>query len=235
MIIKIHKVVQQMKKNKVLGYIILAIAFALFNLIAFIIPIDRLAAFWTVYSFTVVAFVAQIAVWAVAFRRADTLRSKFLGFPIIRIGAVYLIIQLIAFAVFLALPSAPYWIPLIVCALILGIAAICLITTEVGRDEIVRVDEKVSQKTSFIAELGVKVQLLAESEKDPAIRFSLTDLAENIRFSDPMSAESLYSLEADIGEKISALKTADRGSLVANIDEIQKLLSERNNRCKALK
>lgn len=136
-----------MRKNKGMTYAVLGIAFVLFNVIAFAIPTVKTSTFWVAYVFTAVAFISQIAIWKFAFKGADTLKSKFLGIPLISVGITYLIIQLIAFAIFMALPLTASWIAIVVCALILGISGICLIGTETGREEINRVEEKVEKKS----------------------------------------------------------------------------------------
>ena len=56
-----------MKNNKLMSYLALGIVFALFNVIAFVIPTNKTATFWTAYVFTVVAFLLQLLVWKVAF------------------------------------------------------------------------------------------------------------------------------------------------------------------------
>ena len=224
-----------MSKNKKLGYIILGIAFVLFNVIAFAVPTDKTSVFWIAYVFTVVAFVAQITVWNLALRKAETLKSKFLGLPIIHVGVVYLIIQLIAFGVFLALPWIANWIPIIACAVILGISGICLITTEVGREEVARVEEKVLRKVSTIKGLHVDVELIAEVQTGATIKEALEALAEKIKYSDPMSDESLTSIEDEISAKITALKTQPTVDTLALVKQIEMLLLERNKKSKLLK
>ena len=89
-----------MKKNSSKGYVILGILFVLVSVIAFAVPLAKTAAFWISYAFTVIAFAAQIVIWKAALGRAESLKSKFLGFPVVHIGMVYLVVQIIAFAVF---------------------------------------------------------------------------------------------------------------------------------------
>lgn len=122
-----------MKKNSSKGYVILGILFALVSVIAFAVPSAKTAAFGISYAFTVVAFAAQIVIWKSALGRAEPLKSKFLGFPIVHIGIVYLVVQVIAFAVFLFIPTLPVWSAVVACAAIAGVFAVCLITSDVGR------------------------------------------------------------------------------------------------------
>lgn len=155
-----------MKKNKGMAYAVFGIAFVLFNVIAFAIPTVKTTTFWVAYVFAVITFILQIAVWKFAFGGADTLKSKFLGIPLISVGITYLIVQLIAFAVFMVLPLTASWIAIVVCALILGISAICLIGTETGIEEINHVEEKVEKKVFYIKSLQVDIEILANAETD---------------------------------------------------------------------
>lgn len=218
-----------MKKNTKLAYAVLGIVFILFNVIAFAVPTDKTITFWIAYAFTFVAFVLQIGIWNAAF----TLKSKFLGIPIIYVGIVYLVLQLIAFAVFMIFPLIPSWIVVIACALVLGISAICLISADVARDEVNRAEEKVNQKVFYIRELQADVEMLAEQEQNSKIKTGLTKLAEKIRFSDPMSDEQLSDLDSKISTKVAELKTVS--SKLEIITELNSLLDERNKNCKILK
>lgn len=224
-----------MKKNSKCGYLILAIAFILFNIIAFAIPTAKTLTFWVAYAFTAIAFIAQAIIWNKVFSCAVTLKSKFLGFPIVHIGIVYLIIQLIVFVVFMTLPLSPVWIAIVVSALICGIAAICMITTNVGRKEIDRVEEKVQEKTGFIKLIQADVDCLYEAETDPIIKSAYMNLSEKIRFSDPMSSDSLSNIEHQITLNIDQLKNVDNDSRMELIRKIMQLVTERNVKCKILK
>ena len=101
------------EENTKRAYIILGVVFILFNVIAFAVPTAKTATFWIAYAFTVIAFALQIGTWSAVFKADDTLKSKFLGIPIIHIGIVYLAFQLIAFAVFMVFPLIPSWITVI--------------------------------------------------------------------------------------------------------------------------
>lgn len=68
------------------------------------------ATFWVAYVFTTIAFASQIAIWKFAFKGTDALKSKFLGIPLISVGITYLIMQILAFAVFMAFQLLASWI-----------------------------------------------------------------------------------------------------------------------------
>ena len=222
-----------MKKRSLKGYVILAILFVLVSVIAFAVPSAKTAAFWISYAFTVIAFAAQIIIWKAALGRTESLKSKFLGLPVVHIGIVYLVVQIIAFAVFLFIPALPIWSAVVTCVVIAGISAACMIASDVGRSEIERVSAKVREKAFYIKQLQVDVELLADAETDTATKSALTQLAEKIRYSDPMSDEQIVDIEERITEKIAELKaSADKAKI---INEINSLLDERNRKCKILK
>ncbi len=221
-------------KNSKYGYLILALALVLISVIVFVLPTEKNAVFWLSYCFTILAFGIQIVVWNNTLGKSETLKSKFLGFPIIHISFVYLIIQIVSFGVFVATSTiVPIWAAIIVSALILCIALICMITAEIGKEEITKVEQKVQKKVFTLKSLQVDVEMLASSEKDDTIKNALIKLAEKIKYSDPMSSEELEPLEQDISEKISQLKTSDKS--IELIDEINRLITKRNAKCKILK
>lgn len=222
-----------MKKNSTKGYVLLGILFALVSIIAFAVPTAKTATFWIAYVFTAAAFAAQIGIWKTALGKEGTLKSKFLGFPIVHIGIVYAIIQVIAFAVFLFAPTLPTWSAIVVCPIIAGLSAVCMISADAGRNEIERVEAKVQKKVFYIRERQADIELLADNESDAAVKTALTQLAEKIRFSDPMSNEQLADLENKISIKAAELKTAS--SKLEIITELNSLLDERNKKCKILK
>lgn len=222
-----------MKKNSTKGYVILGILFALVSIIAFAAPTAKTATVWIAYVFTAAAFVAQIGIWKAALGKEETLKSKFLGFPVVHIGIVYAVIQVIAFAVFMFVPTLPAWSAIVVCSVIAGISAVCMISADAGRNEIERVEAKIQKKVFYIRELQADVELLADNENDVAVKTALLQLAEKIRFSDPMSSEQLADLESKISTKFAELKTTL--SKLEIITELNSLLDERNKKCKILK
>ena len=219
-----------MKKNSTKGYVILGILFALVSIVAFAVPTVKTSTFWIAYVFTVAAFAAQIGIWKTALGKEETLKSKFLGFPVVHIGIVYAAIQVIAFAVFMFVPTLPAWSAIVVCSVIASVSAVCMISADAGRNEIERVEAKVQKNVFYIRELQADIELLADNESDAAVKTALTQLAEKIRYSDPMSNEQLADLENKISTKVAELKTAS--SKLEIIPELNSLLDERNKNVK---
>lgn len=222
-----------MRKSQIKGYIILGLLFVLVSTIAFVIPTIKSATFWFSYIFTIVAFFAQIAIWKISFNNSKPLKSIFWQLPVIYIAIAYLVVQVLAFFIFTITPTIPTWISIVVCIMIAAISCICIVVADIGKDKIEEVENYVQKKALYIRKLQADVELLADNESNDDIRTRLTQLAEKIRYSDPISNEQLESLEDKISSMISELKTTP--DKLATITEISKLLDERNKKCKILK
>ena len=221
-----------MKKNSVKGYALIGIIFIIITVVSLAIPTSKNAAFWIAYIFTVVALAAQIVLWKRTFGHKE-LKSKFLGFPIVHIGIVYLIAQVAVLFVFVFAEKLPAWSALVTCTVIAAMAAIFMIAADVGRTEIEKVEQKVQGKVFYIKNLQVDIEILASAEKDTKIKEQLEQLAEKIRFSDPMSNEQLAPLEERIAIAVESLKSSD--DKLEIINQLNKLIDERNKKVETLK
>ncbi len=204
------------------------------SVIAFVLPTEKTNIFWITYAFTVIAYLAQILIWKTALGKAETLNSKFFGFPVINVGLIYLLIQTVAFIIVVVFSDIiPGWVIITTCSLIFGITAIIIISTQIGKTEAVNVEHRIQKKVSFIKNLQVDIETLIYDEKDEDLKESLTGLAKKLRYCDPMSSDVLESIENKIFEKVQRLKSTDnKGQLIV---EINSLVNERNAKCKILK
>ena len=107
------------------------------------------------------------------------------------------------------------------------------VMADVGRTEIERVEQKIQGKVFYIKNLQVDIEILASAEKDTKTKEQLEQLAEKIRFSDPMSNEQLAVLEDKISLAVENLKSSDDKMKI--IEDLNLLLDERNRKCKILK
>ncbi len=219
-------------KNKT-PYIVIAILFVIYNVIVFVIPTTKTSAFWICYAFTVISFAVQAYVWYATIGKKQDLKSKLLGSSITYISAVYLAIQFVAFLIFMFVSSAPNWCAILVCVMILGISAVCMITTNAGTEMITVTENKVAVKRQFIKDLQIEVEMLAETETDSEIKLKLTELAKKIRLSDPMSDPSLADLENEMSIKVASIDhSTDKSAAIA---EVERLLLKRNKKVIAFK
>jgi hypothetical protein len=221
--------------------LILLIIYAVFNLLVFIIPFQRDGAFWVAYGFASFTILAQALVDWVAFRNADTLKRVFMGIPIIKISFRCMVAQLGLCGLFMLLSvwlNIPSWIPVIPCLIILAFATVAVIKADWAREIIEKIDVKSAAESRFMHQLRADLDSLVPHVTDNVLRTKLDKLAEDVRYSDPVSSAGLEGLEANIKDKISLLKqavsSADEES--SNLtDELHHLVNERNNQCRALR
>lgn len=225
-----------MKTSKT-PYLILLIGFVIYNLLAFVIPGEKTGTFWTAYAFGVISFGITAFSWERAIDNEKDLMSRYYKIPIVQLGLAYTIISSVLMLIFKFVTIAPLWASLLICALLLCAVCIGLITAdssvETGTQEIERIEQNISKKRSYIKNLQIKVEMLAEAEKDAEIKDKLTDLAKKIRLSDPMSDESLTDIED--GLSIKVLSIGNSMDKTATINEAETLLLKRNKIVKSLK
>ena len=215
------------------GYLILTIVLIVFAVAAFVAPFEKTPVFWVSFVFGLLAICFQIPLWNKALS-GETLRSKFLGFPVLHIGIAYLIIQLIVSIIMMAVPGIRLWIAIIVDVFILTITCVLITSDGVARSAIEETEEKIQEKTSFIKGLKADIDILLSKETDTKVKEALRKLSEETRYSDPMSNSALGSIEAEISEKMISFSTAGENKLNV-ISEISELIKQRNIKCKALK
>jgi len=227
-------------KNRTLFFITLCVVLPVYNVIAFVIPFHRGAGFWTGYGFSTLAILLMAGISLYAFDR-ENLRSKVYGIPLLSVAWRYLIIQVIVGLVQMLLDfiPIPFQIGLVLNTILLGICLVGLIVMEASKGEIERIDAKIKEKVFYIKSLQADVEGLRNRASDTPLKKTLKDLAETIRFSDPMSSPQLAAIENKIEAKAAALadavERADNAAATALCNELQQLFAERNRKCKILK
>ena len=210
--------------------------------VAFALPFPKTAVFAVSYLFSMVAILAQIYVIRAAFCQGEGVKSKFYGFPIARIGLIYLAAQVVLGFLFMALGllfPLPLWLPLALYVVLLGAAAVGLVAADAAREEVVRQEVRAVKDVSLMRGLQAAVSALAGRCEDPALRRGVQDLAENLRFSDPVSSEALASAEAALSACVARLQQAveDRRQeeALALCREADRILADRNQLCRLSK
>lgn len=229
------------KKRKMIAAI-LAIAFVayqvtLFSLCGFG---GHTAIFWMSWCFMLAAFAAMTVSVTILGQRGMFLRDWLFGFPIIKHSTVFLIAELAASIVFMLFEKrVPWGWAFAVQFLMLCIYGICAISCFLTKETINDVHTKVSDKTRFIKLLRADAEMLVEKCSDPETREECRKLAESIRYSDPMSSETLFELEKDLALTVSECDRAVTAKDYAAARELcakaMLQLTERNKVCKALK
>ena len=226
-----------MAKNQKRTLIVLAIVLIVFSVLAFVLPFEMNHLFWLSYLYGVFAIAVQLYVRKTAFNETDSVKSKFYGFPIVQIGIIYMAVQLLLSLIFMALAAAaPIKIAIILYVFVLAVAAVGFIGADAMRDEVERQDVKLETDTSCITTLRSQVYPLAGRCADAAAKAALTELADEFRYSDPVTSEALKTIEGDLKTAVAKLQevvTAENAEQIKiRCREVTELLAERNQLCK---
>ena len=141
------------------GVLVLVLLFVVYTLIVLAVPFAKGGMFWLTYLFTAAAFGVQAYVFKLSFEKEAGAKSKFYGFPIARVGVLYLAVQLVLGLVFMALAAvAPVWLALVLYLALLAAAAVGVIATDSIRDEVERQDTQLKRMLPRCAPCSPKPQ-----------------------------------------------------------------------------
>lgn len=225
-----------MEKNKIRMYVALGIVLVVYSVIAFAIPFEKNQTFAFSYLFAVIAILLQLYVFHISFRKEGTVRSKFYGFPIVRIGGIYLIGQLILSLIeMLVAGKLAAWIALVLNIVIAAIAFLGIISADAMRNEIERQDVKLVKDVENMRRLQSMANSLLAVCEDEEIKDSLKKLAEEFRYSDLVSSDATKTYEEELMQMLQELQVAlmekDSNSAKALYTRISLDLKERNRLC----
>lgn len=233
-----------MKKNLKRYNIITILIAILYTILVFVIPFDHKSTFvfWFAYITGLIAIGVQPFISYYSYKDDKSLKSVIFGWPIVRIGYIYLIIQLLLTIIFFivgAFVEIPNWIlPILVCIL-LTLTIIGLFVSKSYKETIQQMESVAPITTKFINDLTVDTKILVEQVNNDKTKQELTKLADEIRYSDPVSNDSLIELEDEINRKYVDLKDeviAGNYEIVSHkVNELIILIKERNLRLKTLK
>ena len=220
--------------------VILTVAAVVFSVIVFLIPFPKKAVFWIAWLFEMIAFALQIPIFKLAFDNAEELKSKVLGFPVFRVGYLYLGIQTVLSLALFALgfiPKFPLWLTLVLCILVLAGAIVCSMTADIARDEVQRVEFEQKKDTSAMTSLKSISASLIPLTSAVALQKQLEQLAEDFRYSDPVSSDALTTVETELSSMLNQLQNhlEQNTATSEEITALQKKLAQRNALCKANK
>lgn len=218
-----------------------AVLFVLFNIIAFL-PIawqgsGRLTpSFWIGYVFVSLMLIGQLVCSYFVSRSGHRM---FYSISLVKASHIGLVISVVAGGICMLVPQMPYWIAIIVCAVVL-VADLLLLVRSVAAVSIVEgVDKKVEHRTAFVRSLTAEVEGLKAFAVSESGRNECRLVYEATRYSDPMSADELVEIENNIKSKYDefaiAIKKDDIQTAERLGKEMRSLIAERNSKCRLLK
>ena len=228
------------QKNKIRGCVVIGILLVLISVIAFAVPFCKTATFWTGYIFALIAIFAQIYFFMISFKDGAEVKSRFYGFPIAKIGIIYLCVQLALSIVEMAVAAfVMTWIAVIIDVVILGLATLGCIAAEVMKEEIEKQDTVLKANVENMRSLQSLSKAIVGLSSDAALTQELKKLADDFSYSDPVSSEKTINLEMELNSQLKEIQTAVVDGDVEGAKKLCKVvmvdLAERNRVCKLCK
>ena len=192
---------------------------------------------WLALVFTLAAFGVQLYVLKLSFTKGKDARSKFYGFPIARIGVMYLIVQIALSFLFMAIAKiCAAWIAVIAFVLMLAVAAVGIIAADAMRDEVERQDAQLKTDVAAMRALQSRAAALASRCEDAELKADAQKLSDAFRYSDPMTNDATKETEHELAACMDELERAvldnDTESARTFIKRTAAQLAERNRLCK---
>lgn len=229
-----------MSKDAARRALILAVLFVVFSVIAFFLPFEKNMVFWISYVFGIIAIAFQMYIFNVFLDRGPEIKSKFYGFPIARVGAIYLGVQLVLSLIQMMLAHyIPTWLSMIINILPIAFGIIGTIAADAAREQVIEQDVLVKTNVSIMKSLSAEASSLIELTEDADLRKQLENMADEFRYSDPVSNDETTSYEAELGHLLNELKNALMNQNTEEAkqlcDKVLKTLKIRNQICKGSK
>ena len=194
-------------KNQIRSIVTVVVIFAVYNVLSFVLPFKHTGIFWIGYSFGLVSLIVSLMIFALAFGKDGTAKSRFYGFPIARIGVLYSAAQVPLSFLAMALAGMagiPLWPFVLVFILILGAAVLGTVATDATRDEIVRQDIKLAKDVSVIRALRSLGNSLVAQCADDEAKKELKKLSDMLNYCDPVSNDATVAAETELDKSILA-------------------------------
>ena len=230
-----------MKSKKSIGSVslIFALVAALYIFAFLIIPFEKSATSWFAFAFTIVALGFCYGTFYLAFAKGDKLVSKVYGLPIARVGVIYLVAQFIIgflFCIIGAFMTVATWVVLIFSVIPLALALIGLVAFEGVRGFIEGQESEDVRKTRSARLFKINIDSIVDICENPDVKAPLQKLADDIRYSDPVSGDETAAVEEQILNEINNLRAmVNSPAALRQIQYISNLLNDRNRICKMYK
>ncbi|MBQ7089492.1 MAG: hypothetical protein IJN82_00060 [Clostridia bacterium] len=214
---------------------IYAVVAVLFALLFLIIPFPKPGASWVMFAFSLIAVAAGCALTCYAFEKDEPLMSKFYGFPLFRLGTIYIIVQLLLSVIVFAVGGfieLPLWVGFLLSLPPAGFAAVGAIAADRAREYRKEIDTQTVAQTRTVSLFKTNILEIVLLNKNEAVQAPLKKLETKFKYTDPVSRPETEEKEQEIHAALADLKgmirTAETEAVLEQIETVDRLLTIRN-------
>lgn len=226
------------KKSWIMTAAIYLIAFAVFNLLVFVIANEKNGVFWMSYAFMCLAFVIQFVSMALSLRSLET-ETVFMGISLASLSVYYFFAAIFVGAVFMFFQNASFKLAMVLQVLILAIYVIVAILALMSRNVVQDVNDNLKENVEAIKTLNVNIDIFVPQVSDPSLKKALKKVSETIKYSDPMSNSAVADIEEQIMQTVNTLRihieNNNNSEAIQTCKDIEVLFLQRNSLLKATK
>ena len=223
------------RKKYLRGYILIAFVFLIYNIAT--VPFAKNIVFLIAYFFSVTAILMQVYTLYEMMKSQAIIKDRVYDFPMFRISVLYLIVQITASLLLMWFSvKIPVFAAVLIEMVILAVAVMGFFAAGAARTEALRQDARLEEELIKMKELQARINLLIGQCEEAQIREILHKLAEEIRYSNPLSKEITEEIEEEISVLFTEIEAAALDGNTENTSDlcerITGLLRERDRICK---
>ena len=192
-------------------WLIYILCFILVNVLVFVIPFEKTAAVFVAWAGLALMFLIGALMMARALgRKSDAAPAQLIGRKQVRRTAVFLVLHVLLLAAAAALGTkVPLWAVVAAVAVLLVGGLIALIGIDGTRSAVQKAEKAMQTSTDAMKSFRTMADTLAARGGSPEAQKALRTLAEELRFSDPVSTAASRPLEERIGTLLSSVEEQD--------------------------
>lgn len=181
------------------------------------------------------AFAVQIISMSLAFKTADV-ETVFFGIPLASFSIYYLCAAVVIGVVFIIFQRVNFMLALIIQLLVLAAFLIIAIISLMTRDTVQQIGDNIKENVNNLKSVLVDIELMRDSCSDPELKEALRKLSETVKYSDPITNDSVANVEQRIIQKASELRIniddgqiADAKQTCGELERLYVLRTHRSN------
>lgn len=192
-------------------WLIYALCFILVNALVFLIPFEKTTGVFIAWAGLVIMFLIGAAMMARALgRKSDAASAQLIGRRQLRCIACLLVLHVAALAAVAALGSrVPLWAAAALEAVLLIAGLIALLRIDGDRSAVRQAEKHMQTATDTVKALRAKADTLAQRGGSAEAQKALKALAEELRYSDPVSTSASRPLEERIETLLASIADQD--------------------------
>ena len=185
-----------------------AIVFALYSAVIFIIPFPQGASLWIAYLSTALAFVLQAIVLLIVGSRDQQGESRFLNLSVLQLTGFFVGLQTLLSFGLIFIPSGLAWITALLEIVLFGVFLLLIGSALSGADAVEAKSQEVTEQTVWKRALLEDLERISLSCNENACEESISATIENVRFVDPVSSSERTLLENQAAQEAAAIAQA---------------------------